>query len=98
MKVSAVSNFNYQPKLRQTGSLKQQAPANEPQGDTVSFKGWKNGLRGGGIGLLAGAFVGALCMPALGILAGAATLGSIVGGVGAVRGLMEDDKNNMLKG
>lgn len=99
MKVSAITS-SYQKQIlknSKNNNLKQDVPAEQLQSDTVSFKGIKNAARGGGLGVLVGAIVGSIFLPGLGTAAGAATMAAIVGGVGAVRGAMESDKNNILK-
>lgn len=78
-------------------NIKRELPTEQLQNDTVAFKGIKNALRGGGLGVLAGAFVGSLFCPGLGSAAGAAMMAAIVGGVGAAGGAMESDENNILK-
>ncbi len=99
MKVNAINPVYTKPAVKTQVKTPKNLRTIEPvqTEDSVNFKGIKNGLRGAGVGILAGAFVGAFAMPALGILAGAATLGSIVGAVGAIRGLMESDKQNIFK-
>ena len=98
MKVNAINTVYSRPmvkKQQKTMGLKQDTPVQ--QADSISFKGIKNAARGGGLGILVGAIVGSIFLPGLGTAAGAATMAAIVGGVGAVRGAMEDDKNNMFK-
>ena len=100
MKVSAI-NLVSPRKVLKNNNVKQpvrnEIPNEQIQGDVVAFKGVKNAARMGLLYAIGGAFVGAIAMPALGILAGAATLGGIVGAVGAVAGAMESDKENILK-
>ena len=99
MKISAV---NVRDSRSYTGNMKASKTTlgclSKPlQQDTVSFKGIKNAARMGGLYSLAGLVVGALFLPGLGPLIGALTMGSITASVGAVAGLMEDDKENILK-
>ncbi len=100
MKVSAINFVSSRGVLKNnkvTQSIRNEVPSEQKQGDVVTFKGVKNAARMGLLYAIGGAVVGAIAMPALGILAGAATLGGIVGAVGAVAGAMESDKENILK-
>ena len=98
MRINAIDRSYAKPVLNKTGNnnVKKQIPSDQ-QSDTISFKGIKNAGRLGGIGALVGAIMGSFILPGLGTAAGAATMAAICGGVGAVRGLMESDKTNVLK-
>lgn len=99
MRVSAIG-APYQKqvlKISKNNNLKQDVPPEKLQMDTTSFKGIKNALRAGSLGVIAGAIIGSIFLPGLGTAAGAATMAAIAGGAFGIRGAMESDKNNILK-
>lgn len=99
MRVSPISVYPKTSLLKSSNSqvnrLKEDGPIEQPTTDTVAFKGVKNALKAGSLYALAGAIVGAITLPAMGVLAGAATLAGIVGTVGTIAGAMQDDKDKI---